>query len=99
MSNAMYAFERNRQTAPSRPCLKRLDNGSWLQGSSRRYEAKENFSMVTISRYLFEVVLDRQTDRIRQRKFQWLARFALANVNLPFSPMKVGEGKTHDIAG
>src|SRR5437016_3132427 len=38
--------------------------------------------------YPFEIVLDRQADLIGQRKFQWLAGFGLANVNLPFSPMK-----------
>jgi hypothetical protein len=55
--------------------------------------------METFPWHPFEIVLDRQANLIGQRKFQWLAGFGLASVNLPFSPMKAVKGKSHDIAG
>src|SRR4051794_31503003 len=81
MANAMDPFEGDRQSAPARPCLKRLDHASWLQCATRSSEAKEDFPMVAIARYPSEVVLNREGDLIGQREFQGPTRFALANLN------------------
>src|ERR1035438_6913073 len=97
VTNAMDPFEGDLQATPAGPRLKRFDYCRRLQNAAGCLDATEHLPVGTIAGYLLQIVLNRRADFIGQRKFQRLARLALANSNQPGTPMYIVERKRDDV--